>query len=344
MIEMKKHKVLFITQRGLRHQQAAIDSAPAEFEIIMRRDPRREEILGLLPKVEFFISERSGDIDADLFAAGSNLRLVQRLGRQTWDIDLSAAQRAGVPVCCQPIVGCQLVAEHMILQTLALVKRLHEVTHVAEAAGDWGQSKECTEDYFAYNWSHRDAIGGLFDKTVGILGFGEIGMELACRLCAFDCNVLYQKRKRLPLHAEAELQIEYASPADIQLKADVICNLLPDLPETYHLISASFLAACRKGAMLVHAGGGTTVDEQAVANALQSGQFGGAALDTYNWEPLRPDDPLVSLVRDPQINLLLTPHTAAGARAEAGAEFQRNQDYDNLLAILSGQPLKHRVV
>ena len=341
---MLKHKVLFITQRGLRHQQAAIDSAPAPLEIIMRRDPPREEIMKLLPQMKFLISERSGVIDGELFAVGRELRLVQRLGHQTWDIDLNAAQRAGVPVCYQPIVGCQLVAEHMILQTLALVKRLHEVTHIAEAAGDWGQPKECTEDYFAYNWSHRDAIGGLFDKTVGILGFGEIGMELACRLRAFDCNVLYQKRKRLPLHAEAELQIEYASPADIQSKADVICNLLPDLPETYRLIDASFLAACQEGALLVHAGGGTTVDEQAVADALQAGQLGGAALDTYNWEPLRPVDPLVLLARDPQTNLVLTPHTAAGAQAEAGVEFQRNQDYDNLLAILSGHPLKHRVV
>jgi phosphoglycerate dehydrogenase-like enzyme len=341
---MLKPKVLFITQRGLRHQQAAIDSAPAPVEIIMRRDPPREEILELLPQMEFLISERSGIIDGDFFASGRELRLVQRLGRQTWDIDLEAARHAGVPVCCQPITGCQLVAEHMILQILALVKRLREVTHNVESAGDWDTPQECSEDYFAYNWSRREAIGGLINKTVGILGFGEIGLELARRLRAFDCTVLYNKRKRLPLHAETELQIQYASPEAIQMQADVICNLLPDLPETYRLVNAGFLAACQKGALLVHAGGGTTVDAQAVADALQSGQLGGAALDTYNWEPLRPDDPLVLLARDPHANLVMTPHTAAGAQAEAGVEYQRNQDYDNLLAILSGQPLKHRVV
>lgn len=340
---MAKFQVLFLTQRGLRHQQAAIESAPAELEIIMRRDPSRDELFALLPQADFLISERAGRLEADVFAAASRFRLVQRLGRQTWDIDLEAARRAGVPVCCQPIPGCQLVAEHMILQTLALVKRLREVTFIAEQAGDWGEPQECTEDYFAYNWSRRDEIGGLFDRTVGILGFGEIGLELARRLQAFGCRVLYHKRQRLPLHAEAGLQIEYASPAGIQAQASVICNLLPDLPETWRLLDADFLAACQPGGLLVHAGGGTTVNAAAVADALRSGRLGGAALDTFNWEPVRPDDPLVELARDPPANLLLTPHTAAGAQAAAGAEFERGRDYDNLLAILNGQPLKDRV-
>jgi phosphoglycerate dehydrogenase-like enzyme len=123
----------------------------------------------------------------------------------------------------------------------------------------------------------------------------------------------------------------------------VICNLLPDLPETYRMLNESFFAACKRGVLLVHAGGGTTVDEDAVAGALCSGQLGGAALDTYNWEPLHSDDPLVHLAQDHFTNLLLTPHTAAGAQARVGVEFERNRDYDNLLALLAGQPLKNRV-
>lgn len=339
-----KHKVLFTTQRGLRHQQSAIDSAPPQLEIIMRRDPSRVEMLELLPQVEFLISERVGTLDAELIAAGRNLKLIQRLGRQTWDIDLGAAKAAGIPVCALPVPGCQLVSEHMLMGVLALTKRLREVNQIAEQAESvWGKPQECTEDYFAYNWSRRDDIGGIFGKTVGILGFGEIGVELARRLRAFDCNVIYNKRQRIPQSAETELQIEYAALEDLQARSDILLNLLPDFPETHRMLNDTFFAACKRGVLLVHAGGGTTYDAESVAAALDSGQLGGAALDTFNWEPVRANDPLVILAQDRQVNLLITPHTAAGAQAAIGAEFRRNKDYDNLLAALDGQPLAYRV-
>ena len=127
-------------------------------------------------------------------------------------------------------------------------------------------------------------------------------------------------------------------------------NLLPDFPETRRMLNAEFFSACKRGVLLVHAGGGTTYDAEAVAAALRSGQLSGAALDTFNWEPIRADDPLVLLAKacpeargNPQANLLITPHTAAGAQAAIGAEFKRNKDYDTLLAALDGQPLASRV-
>jgi phosphoglycerate dehydrogenase-like enzyme len=339
----EKHQVLFLTQRGLWHQNQAISAAPSEFDVIMRREPTRAEISSIIPKVDFLISERAGVIDADLIEKAGSLKLIQRLGRQTWDIDLDAAKKMGVPVCCLPIAGCQLVAEHMILHALALIKQIREVVHIAETASDeWGRPKECTEDYFAYNWSGRKAIGGLFGKTVGILGFGEIGVEIALRLCGFDCEVIYNKRNPLPPHAEELLKIKYAELAEIQAESDVIINLLPDFPKTYHFLDATFYQRCKRGAILVHAGGGTTVDPEATKQALLSGQLFGASLDTFNWEPIRSDDPLVSLAQDKDINLLLTPHIAAGAME--GEAHSRAYDYINLVAYLKDEPLKFRVV
>ncbi len=336
------HKVLFITQRGLRHQQDAIDWAPPSLEIIMRRDPPLDEIMSLLPGVSFLISERAGVINEDMFAAAPQLKLVQRLGRQTWDIDLAAARRYGVPVCCQPIPGCRLVAEHMVMHALALIKKLRETLQIAEAAGTaWGQPKKSTEDTFAYNWSDREGIGGLFDKTVGVLGFGEIGVEIALILQAFGCQVIYHKRNRLPDEAEESLHVSYADINTIQAQSDVIFNLLPDFPDTRHFLNAAFYDNCERGVFLVHAGGGTTVDPDATAQALLSGQLGGASLDTFNWEPIRQDDPLVDIAHNKAINILLTPHIAAGALK--GDAFQRSHDYENLLATLEGKPLKHQV-
>lgn len=337
------YHVLFLTQRGQWHQSQALAAAPPGFNVLMRRDPPREEILDLMPGVEFLISERAGVIDAEMIQKGTSLRLIQRLGRQTWDIDLGAAKRAGVPVCCLPVSGCQLVAEHMIMQSLALIKRLREVVDIAESASDaWGAPQECTEDYFAYNWSRREELSGLFGKAVAILGFGEIGVEIALRLSGFDCEVLYNKRTQLPPDAEKSLNITYASVAQIQENADVLLNLLPDFRETYHLINAAFYDGCKRGLVLVHAGGGTTVDPQATAQALLTGQLSGAALDTFNWEPVRKDDPLVELAKDKSVNLLLTPHVAAGAgQSEI---FTRAYDYSNLVAMVNNQPLRFRVI
>ena len=102
---MTTHPTLFITHRGERHQQAALDAAPAELDVTLRRSPSKDEIIALLPGKEFLITERSGEIDADIIRAGHDLRLIQRLGAQTHDIDLDAARAAGIPVCYSVGVG-----------------------------------------------------------------------------------------------------------------------------------------------------------------------------------------------------------------------------------------------
>src|SRR5690606_32236318 len=135
---MTKHKTLFLTQRGLRQQQWAIEGAPSELELVMRRGASCEEVLALLADAEFLISERSGVVDAELIAAAPRLRLIQRLGRQTWDIDLDAARRAGVPVCYLPNDGCIMVAEQMMLQILGTLKRLREGMSITAEGADWG--------------------------------------------------------------------------------------------------------------------------------------------------------------------------------------------------------------
>lgn len=338
---MTKHKTLFLTQRGLQHQKWAMEGAPAELELIMRRGASREELLALLADAEFLITERTGVIDAEMIAAAPKLRLIQRLGRQTWDIDLDAARRAGVPVCYWPIEGCVMVAEHMMLQMLGLLKRVREAMHVTVEAADYGvETKRGDEDTFAYNWSRRGGIGKLTGATVGILGFGEIGLELVEQLQGFHCTVLYHKRTRLPESVEAQLRLEYAAPDAIAACSDIVCSLLP-YQGPKEPIDASYFARMKPGALFVHCGSGATVDEGALLDALRSGHLAGAALDTYTYEPLRPADPLVQAVQDPTLNLILTPHIAAGGVTAGG--HSRTQDYDNILALLAGRELHYRI-
>jgi phosphoglycerate dehydrogenase-like enzyme len=342
------HPTLWITHRGERHQHAALNSAPAEVAVTMRRSPSREEILALLPEMEFLVSERTGTIDADMIATGKKLRLIQRLGSHTYDIDLEAAKAADIPVCYAPVRGCVLVAEHMLMQILALAKRVRELMAIVQEGRDFGYPpRQCDEDYFAYNWSGYKGVVGLWGSTVGILGMGEIGGELARLLRPFSCSILYNKRNRLPEDSEVALGAQFATVDEMLARSDVICMLLPFFPETEQSLSRDFFAAMKPGSLFVSAGGSGVVDEVALAEALRAGHLAGAALDTYTLEPVAADDPLRALaLADPRANVILTPHTAAGTGPihPTQPRAERAEDYDNILRCLRGEPLKGRLV
>lgn len=117
------HKTLFTTERGHRHQQAALAAAPAVLDIAMLRQPDKPALMAALADVEYLISERVGVVDADVIAAAPRLKLILRLGSLTFDIDTDAAKAAGVAVCRWPVGSVIRVAEHMVLQMLALSKK-----------------------------------------------------------------------------------------------------------------------------------------------------------------------------------------------------------------------------
>jgi phosphoglycerate dehydrogenase-like enzyme len=339
---MKRYKTIFTTERGLRHQQAALGAAPAELDITMLRQPDKATLLAHLADADYFISERTGTVGADLIQAAPRLKLIQRLGSLTYDIDIAAAKAAGVAVCYWPVGSVIRVAEHAVMQMLALGKKLREIEAIALAAStEWGPSRRTNEDTFAYNWSDRVNVAGLWQKTIGIMGFGEIGAELARRLKGWDCLVLYNKRRRLPPEVEHDLGLTYVDSETLFTQSDFIANLLPYFKETDLMINASFLAKMKPGAALVSCGSGSVIDEAALAAAVKAGRLSGAALDTFEWEPLRADNPLIALAKQ-GYNVLLTPHTAAGSTAAAAQE--RFSDYTNLINHINGGTLKYRIV
>jgi phosphoglycerate dehydrogenase-like enzyme len=343
MEPMQKYKTLFVTNRGDRHQQAALAAAPEVLDVVMCRTTSKDEIIALLPNMDFLISERTGTIDNDIIAAGKNLKLIQRLGSQTWDIDATAAKRAGVPVCFMPVRTCVFVAEHLILQMLGLAKRIRQLVDITDKAGDWGMPpKRCNENYFAFNWSGRKYVDAFFESTVGILGFGEIGTELARRLKGFGCRVIYSKRHPLPKAVEIELGLSHVSRDELAQQSDFVACLLPNLPENNQSVDSSFFSQMKRGSHFAHCGAPGVVNEVAMLAALRESQLGGGAIDCFTYEPLRPDDPLVPVARDPANNLILTPHIAAGTVAASREE--RVPDFANLLQVLRGGELSHRLV
>ena len=338
---MTRYKTIFTTERGQRHQQAALRAAPAGLDITMLRQPDKATLRSFLAEAEYLISERAGLIDADLIRAAPHLKLILRLGSLTYDIDVAAARAAGVAVCYWPVGSVIRVAEHVVLQMLALSKKLREVEAITLAAGsEWGESKRTDEDTFAYNWSGRQEIDGLWHKSIGIVGFGEIGAELARRLAGWDCTLLYHKRRRLPEQVETDLYLSYVDEDTLFAQSDFVVNLLPYFKQTDLMINAAYFAKMKPGAFIVSCGSGSVIDEADLATAIESGRLGGAALDTFEWEPIKADNPLIALAKA-GYNVLLTPHTAAGASAAAAQE--RTADYTNIVNHIEGRPLHYQV-
>jgi lactate dehydrogenase-like 2-hydroxyacid dehydrogenase len=339
---MTQHKVVFTTERSQYHQQVVLAVAPANLDITMLRHPDKATLMAHLAQAEYLVSERSGVIEAEMIQAAPHLRLILRLGCLTYDIDTEAAKAAGIKVCYWPVGSVIRVAEHLMLQMLALCKKLRQTEAIAlEASSQWGQSKRTDEDTFAYNWSNRQSVEGLWQSTIGILGFGEIGAELARRLQGWDCTLLYNKRRRLPPSVEAELKLTYVDVDALFGQSDYVANLLPYFPQTDRWLNAAYLAKMKEGACLVSCGSGSVIDEAALAQAIQSGKLGGAALDTFEWEPIKADNPLIPLAKA-GYNVLLTPHTAAGGTPKATGE--RQDDFTNITNHIEGKSLKYQVV
>lgn len=355
---MKPLSVLYLCPLGQQHQEWRLAAAPSDVQVIMRRYPSHSEVLSLIPQTDVLISERTGVIDRQIIATGRQLKLIQRIGSLYYDIDLAAAREYGVPVAQHPIRSTIAVAEHVMMQILVLLRRampLQQVVHTSpeksafsapQRAGDRAAvgpftSRHTTEDVFAFNWSGQTRVSLLHRKTVGILGFGEIGTELARRLWNWGCDVLYTKRVRLPEPAEQELHVRFHSHENLLRESDVVVCLLPYFPQTDQWLNAARIAMMKPGAFLCEAGSGSVVDEQAVANALRSGHLGGAAFDTYEWEPIKQDNPLLLLAgSDPAANILLTPHIGS-CNDVAVSEFP--EFYSNALHVLRDQPVEGRV-
>jgi glyoxylate reductase len=168
--------------------------------------------------------------------------------------------------------------------------------------------------------------------TLGLVGFGRIGREMARRAIGFGMRTLYFSRTRVDGSVERELGATFAPLDDVLMEADFVSVHTALNVETHHLIDARAMARMKRGAILINTSRGPVVDQEALADALRSGHLFGAGLDVTDPEPLRADDPLVALP-----NCLIVPHIASSS--ERTRDRMAEKAARNLIAGIRGEPL-----
>jgi phosphoglycerate dehydrogenase-like enzyme len=271
--------------------------------------PDLEALKAALPECQVLITENRS-ITAEHIALGRNLRLIQNSGCVCDRIDVAAATRAGIPVAISHASTSVSVAEHNVGFMLALAHRLVD-GHRSLARPDGGPPEttpQASPDGSVQNWRGFDGVNNIVGRTLGILGLGDIGTELARRVRAFGMRVLYLRRRRLSPAEERRLGVRYAPLDELLRQSDFVTLLVPLSKETEGMIGPRELALLKPSAFLINTGRGKLVDEIALVEALRARAIAGAALDVFRDEPLSPGHPLRTLD-----NVILTPHFAGGS-------------------------------
>jgi glyoxylate reductase len=252
-----------------------------------------------------------------------NLKAISVVGVGYDHVEWKAAHKRGIAVGHTP--GClnETTADMTFALLLATARNVRP-------ANEYIQSREWT--YYDPNilWGYD-----VHHATLGIVGMGGIGREVAKRAKGFDMRVLYNKRNRRP-DWEAELGVEYATLDLLLGQSDFVTLHVPLTAETRHLIGDEELRKMKPTAVLVNMARGPVVDSRALYRALKEGEIAGAALDVTEPEPIPADDPLLNLD-----NVLITPHI--GSATVQTRTRMADMAAENLLAALKGEQMPYSV-
>jgi phosphoglycerate dehydrogenase-like enzyme len=257
-------------------------------------------------------------IDAATLSRARGLAIVQKFGTITTNVDIKACAARGIAVATLRRMVNVAVAEQACAFLLALAKRIGELNGLVEekalrTAGYGVRPRQSR--YTGYsNYAGITGLKTVFGATLGIIGLGEIGREVAQRMRAFGMEVVYFQRTRLAGAAETELAARYLPLDELLARADYILVQLPLNGTTRGLIGRDQLARIKPGAVLIDVARAELIDRHALIEALAAGRLGGFGLDVLYSEPADPSDPLLQYRGR---NVILMPHTAIGARANA---------------------------
>jgi D-3-phosphoglycerate dehydrogenase / 2-oxoglutarate reductase len=294
---------------------------PLGYQLVVGQCRRPEELTDLVGDADAVITQFA-PVNAAVIGTMRQARVIARYGIGVDNVDLDAARARGIPVCNVPGFCTDEVADHTLALILALTRQV--VTHCQQVrGGGWGGVVPL------------EAMVTLKHLTVGILGFGRIGREVAARLRGFKCALVGHD----PVVPAAEFEQAGVAAVDLEgllRRSDVLALHCPSNAATRRLINQAALAKMKRGALLINGARGDVVDTAALIEALRSGHLGGAGLDVCDPEPLPVDNPLRRMA-----NVIITPHVAAAS--VPAVSNMRTIVAQTVARALRGEPL-HNIV
>ena len=283
--------------------------------------PPRDELLRRAAGKAGLLTLLTDRVDAELLdAAGPQLKVVSNYAVGFDNLDIPELTRRGIPAGNTPGVLTETTADLAFALMMAAARRVDEGSRYVRA-GRWK------------TWGPMLLMGvDLHGATLGIVGFGRIGREMAKRASGFGMRVLYHDVHPATPDEERALNARQVEMDELLASSDLVTLHTNLTDETRHLINAAALSRMKSSAVLVNTSRGPVVDQAALYEALRDGQIFAAALDVTDPEPMAPDDPLLTLE-----NCLVVPHIASASRVTRGK--MAAIAAANLLAGLRGEPL-----
>ncbi len=261
----------------------------AGFEVIFDPNMTPEEIKAAVPTVDGMVVRSKVKVTREIIEAGSRLKLIGRAGVGYDNIDVQAATERGVAVMNVPGANAASVAELTLGMMLALSRHLVEANESMKA-GKWEKKR----------FKGHEIMG----KTLGLVGLGKVGVEVAKRAIGFGMKVIAND-PRFTAEDAVPFNVKIVEFDELLQQSDFISLHLPLTEHTFHLFGQETLEKCKKGVYLINCARGEIVDEKALFDAIRSGHVAGAALDVFEKEPPS-DSPLRKLP-----NMIMTPHIGA---------------------------------
>lgn len=288
---------------------ATIDALGPDFDVRNVDGTDRPALLSALADAHAVLVRSATKIDAEAIAAAPNLKVVARAGVGLDNVDIKSATAAGVMVVNAPTSNIISAAELTVGHVLSLARRI-PAAHASLAQGLWKRSSFTGTE--------------LFEKTIGIIGLGRIGALIAARLQAFDMRVIAYDPYVTATRAQ-QLGVQLVSLDELLEQSDFVTIHMPKTPETTGMIGTDQLRRMKTTACVINVARGGLIDEDALYDALTSGEIAGAGLDVFSTEPPAEGGPARKLLDLP--NVVVTPHLGASteeAQEKAGVSVARS--------------------
>ena len=317
---MADMKIVFFTNIDAELRQVVADKALPGMDVVTAPANMDDDEKVELVKDADFIMLFPGKISDRVLQAASKCKLIQLLSAGYDEMNLPLAEDLGIAVANNGGANRVAVAEHTMMLMLATHRRLMTYANNVKA-GRWKQEQDRKIDVFE-----------LEGKTLGIIGMGNIGRQVARRAAAFDLELQYYDKYHPLTPVEEETMGIKAVPMDTLLQtSDIVSTHVPLTRETYGMIGKRELELMKPTGVVINTSRGGVIEETALAEALISGTIAAAGLDVMEHEPPDPNDPLLQIE-----NLIITPHTA-GPTLESIPKRAANA-FENIQHVWSGQP------